>query len=132
MKTKTLPLAFIFLFLFGCSNNEEIPIEQIANEAISGKWKINTWDIDGLDVKGKVVDYYLDFIFQGKNKGVSKWETYLGRLLTSQHVPYEIINSGTEIDLGGQVLEIKFFVDSILVFQGDYEGEFWEIKAERY
>ena len=133
MQTKTTTYLFIFLFLFGFSNckEETLPIEVTANRAISGEWKLITWYQDGIEVTGEVVDYYLDFIIEEDHKGISRWETYTHRLLTSQDVPYEIINSGTSIDFDGKIFEIKYLANSTLVIEGEYNNQFWEIKAER-
>ena len=129
MKTKTILLTINFLFLLSCSNQEEIPIERIANEALEGAWLMLSWHQDGVEVTGDVVDYYLDFIIGMETKGISKWETYTDRLLTRQYVAYEIINAGNKIDFDGQVLDIIFFQDSTLVLEGEYNNELWEIKA---
>lgn len=144
MKSKILLLSATSLFLaFASCKKDSTPapvtpvVVKEANEILNDKISSGTWAVTSFTVNGsetvKTVFNSIDMVFKKEDKenGTSTWTLIdMSGATTKESDKYAIRNKGTELDLGGDILNITNNGNTLRI-EGNLNGDYVIINAKK-
>lgn len=124
-----LLLSFSLMFIH-CS--KDVDANEEANNKLDGNWDVESFRVDGVEqLLFTANDFDMEFRKEGDATGETEWTiTDIFGGTTTIEGDYTIMNDGTRIDFEGDELNLEFNGD-FLTIDGNVDGEFWEIDAEK-
>lgn len=130
---KNLQILFLLVvsvLFIQCSKDID-PNEDINNK-LNGEWDVESFRLDGEEqIQYTINVFRMDFTKETATSGETEWTLFdvLGDI-TILGGDYEIIENGQRIEFEGDELNIDIDGD-FLIIDGNVDGLYWEIAAER-